>query len=183
MAKSDLTPSGPPRERSDWRDIVETRLIQCPCADANCENCQDWHAMLEALDSNLRYENALHQIAEWPSELMFTSLAPAQGMRDVARDALGGPPIALEVEAQPGSEVLCARCAHVFCPHDDRLHFHHDGCPACSASKEMGEPIGRLVYEDGSPISQYCPKNVNGVHCWNFADGSGAACLNCGATR
>jgi hypothetical protein len=32
----------------------------------------------------------------------------------------------------PGSEVLCEACAKVFCPHGERLHFHHDGCPACS---------------------------------------------------
>jgi hypothetical protein len=31
----------------------------------------------------------------------------------------------------PGSEVLCEACAKVFCPHGERLHFHHDGCPAC----------------------------------------------------
>ena len=30
-----------------------------------------------------------------------------------------------------GSEVLCEYCARVFCPHAERLHFHHDGCPAC----------------------------------------------------
>jgi hypothetical protein len=30
-----------------------------------------------------------------------------------------------------GSEVLCSSCAEVFCPSGERLHFHHDGCPAC----------------------------------------------------
>lgn len=30
-----------------------------------------------------------------------------------------------------GSEVLCPECAKTFCPTGERLHFHHDGCPAC----------------------------------------------------
>ena len=33
-----------------------------------------------------------------------------------------------------GSEVLCEQCAVTFCPHRERLHFHHDGCPACDAT-------------------------------------------------
>ena len=32
---------------------------------------------------------------------------------------------------EPGSEVLCESCARAFCPDGERLHFHHDGCPAC----------------------------------------------------
>lgn len=27
----------------------------------------------------------------------------------------------------------CELCADICCPHKDTLHFHHDGCPSCSA--------------------------------------------------
>src|SRR4030095_12245954 len=40
----------------------------------------------------------------------------------------------------PGSEVLCEACAKVFCPHGERLHFHHDGCPACSDDESARVP-------------------------------------------
>jgi hypothetical protein len=26
----------------------------------------------------------------------------------------------------------CHMCGQIVCPHKDPLHFHHDGCPACS---------------------------------------------------
>lgn len=26
----------------------------------------------------------------------------------------------------------CIACAEIVCPYGDPLHFHHDGCPACS---------------------------------------------------
>lgn len=44
--------------------------------------------------------------------------------------------IALDALAAIGSEVLCEACAKVFCPHGERLHFHHDGCPACEAGDD-----------------------------------------------
>lgn len=46
----------------------------------------------------------------------------------------------VDVLAQIGSEVLCPTCAPVFCPHGDRLHFHHDGCPACSTEEDKAKP-------------------------------------------
>jgi hypothetical protein len=51
--------------------------------------------------------------------------------------AEGVPPVEPGV---PGSEVLCEECAKVFCPHGERLHFHHDGCPACSDDESAGVP-------------------------------------------
>lgn len=30
-----------------------------------------------------------------------------------------------------GSDLLCAHCAKQFCPHEERMHFDKDGCPAC----------------------------------------------------
>jgi hypothetical protein len=26
----------------------------------------------------------------------------------------------------------CGECSWMCCPHRDRYHFHHDGCPSCS---------------------------------------------------
>ncbi len=26
----------------------------------------------------------------------------------------------------------CYECSKIVCPHECELHFHHDGCPACS---------------------------------------------------
>lgn len=25
----------------------------------------------------------------------------------------------------------CATCSEIVCPHEDPMHFHHDGCPSC----------------------------------------------------
>lgn len=34
----------------------------------------------------------------------------------------------------------CEMCAKIICPHEDPLHFHHDGCPQCDVSQEGGAP-------------------------------------------
>ncbi len=26
----------------------------------------------------------------------------------------------------------CAICSQIICPHQDSMHFHHDGCPSCT---------------------------------------------------
>lgn len=45
-----------------------------------------------------------------------------------------------ESPAPYGSEILCESCAAVFCPHGERLHFHHDGCPACAEVELAARP-------------------------------------------
>lgn len=30
------------------------------------------------------------------------------------------------------SDGECLACARIVCPYHEPLHFHHDGCPACS---------------------------------------------------
>lgn len=35
----------------------------------------------------------------------------------------------------------CSECAKVVCPHGEPLHFHHDGCPACSPPTVSREQI------------------------------------------
>jgi hypothetical protein len=54
------------------------------------------------------------------------------------------PPVAPDAPKY-GSEVLCERCAVVFCPHGEQLHFHHDGCPACAHEPELVAPDAGLV--------------------------------------
>lgn len=29
-------------------------------------------------------------------------------------------------------ECECIVCGTLLCPHEDPLHFHHDGCPSCA---------------------------------------------------
>lgn len=55
----------------------------------------------------------------------------------------------------PGSEVLCEECAKVFCPHGERLHFHHDGCPACSEDNERAFTAGMAdVQREAEAVSR-----------------------------
>jgi hypothetical protein len=60
-----------------------------------------------------------------------------------------------------GSEVLCASCAIVFCPHGEPLHFHHDGCPACSDEKnhegclDCGLPYSQFPLDVVLPRAQW----------------------------
>lgn len=35
------------------------------------------------------------------------------------------------------SDAECTQCSQIICPHDDPLHFHHDGCPSCSGRKAI----------------------------------------------
>lgn len=30
----------------------------------------------------------------------------------------------------------CSRCGEICCPHKDRMHFHHDGCPTCTVEAQ-----------------------------------------------
>lgn len=31
----------------------------------------------------------------------------------------------------------CWDCGKIICPHEDEMHFHHDGCPSCSEENEL----------------------------------------------
>lgn len=57
-----------------------------------------------------------------------------------------------------GSEVLCPNCAVVFCPEGERLHFHHDGCPACVGRSEATTPPRNLTEaeerEEGTRVTE-----------------------------
>lgn len=46
----------------------------------------------------------------------------------------GEPPEALDAILQACQDGECYDCGRVICPHNEPLHFHHDGCPACDAS-------------------------------------------------
>jgi hypothetical protein len=130
--------TGQPRERKAFSDIIKTRIIQCPCKDGGCVKCDDWLSMSELLAAHDRYQAALQSIFAVAHTRSEPKTAFVEAWH-IALDALSLPPTAAEVEAQPGSEILCPRCAHVFCPSDDPLHFHHDGCPSCS--EEVAQPM------------------------------------------
>lgn len=51
-------------------------------------------------------------------------------------------PGAVPAQEEPryGSEVLCEACAKVFCPHGERGHFFHDGCPQCDGPETHAVP-------------------------------------------
>lgn len=35
----------------------------------------------------------------------------------------------------------CYECGEIICPYREPLHFHHDGCPACTIHLAMKEVI------------------------------------------
>lgn len=42
------------------------------------------------------------------------------------------PPIDIDKILSACPDPECMECARIVCPHGDWLHFHHDGCPACT---------------------------------------------------
>lgn len=36
-------------------------------------------------------------------------------------------------------DMECSECARIVCPHAEPMHFHHDGCPACSSQGERSD--------------------------------------------
>lgn len=47
----------------------------------------------------------------------------------------------------------CALCGSIVCPHGEPLHFHHDGCPACS----FDEPRAKLHGVDCEKVPHTAP--------------------------
>ena len=39
------------------------------------------------------------------------------------------------------ADAECTTCATIICPHQDAMHFHHDGCPSC-ADEENTQSTG-----------------------------------------
>jgi hypothetical protein len=121
------------QQNGDWTGAAFTLIREIVDRMSGLQDVDSPEARL------VRYQNALESIVG----SIFTETDPKAAfvsLWGIAHDALSAPPTAAEVEAQPGSEVLCPRCAHVFCPSDDPLHFHHDGCPSCSPA--LADAIG-----------------------------------------
>lgn len=38
----------------------------------------------------------------------------------------------------------CEECSKIICPHQEPLHFHHDGCPSCVAFEQMRDKRDQL---------------------------------------
>lgn len=38
---------------------------------------------------------------------------------------------------------ICEQCGWIFCPYNEPLHFHHDGCPCCTYDGPMEKLEGQ----------------------------------------
>jgi hypothetical protein len=58
----------------------------------------------------------------------------------------------------------CDVCASIICPHYDKLHFHHDGCPSCSESCEIsqGQPHVKVLYGSSMPKAPFADRRYPG---------------------
>ena len=53
-----------------------------------------------------------------------------------------------ECMGRPESDGECMVCGVILCPHHEPLHYHHDGCPACSFDEpEPAVPQKGLEHE------------------------------------
>ena len=43
----------------------------------------------------------------------------------------------------------CYQCSRLCCPHQDEMHFHHDGCPSCAEDEFV-----RFDEEDGADLDR-----------------------------
>jgi hypothetical protein len=43
----------------------------------------------------------------------------------------------------------CYECSWICCPHQDEMHFHHDGCPSCAEDEFV-----RFDEEDGADMDR-----------------------------
>lgn len=99
------------------------------------------------------WDAALLLPAAWPREKKIESFLTALAKDDCA--------------ASTQNQALV--CGSAVCPHDEPLHFHHDGCPACSTwesyelerlswNAEQAPSVGRGLNTDNASFS---PKGNN----------------------
>lgn len=48
----------------------------------------------------------------------------------------------------------CMECSRIVCPHQEPLHFHHDGCPSCSVDESEADSVST----DGKVMSPLISK-------------------------
>ena len=72
---------------------------------------------------------------------LMTDMEQVAALRD-CRNAMADSALAAEAklqavrDAHPWVDCLddeCELCGVLVCPHNEELHYHHDGCPACDA--------------------------------------------------
>jgi hypothetical protein len=75
-------------------------------------------------------------IAGVPTEFEFDELHRRLAM--AKRDGAGFAVIEAlfqECCARPESDGECMLCGIILCPHHEPMHYHHDGCPACTEKR------------------------------------------------
>lgn len=48
----------------------------------------------------------------------------------------------------------CCQCSTIVCPHKDPMHFHHDGCPSCSALQVASNQGRNKFMENKTPHNE-----------------------------
>lgn len=51
----------------------------------------------------------------------------------------------------------CLACGVRDCPHDEPLHYHHDGCPACESEPACGEANAFGACKNYQAPAENCP--------------------------
>lgn len=65
------------------------------------------------------------------TEVRFAELVEAlRHLHEYGRDPKDGT-LSAEVMVQTCPRNECVYCGIICCPHQEMMHFHHDGCPAC----------------------------------------------------
>jgi hypothetical protein len=175
-------PSQTPEERpaSPTREELIGYLAQCYRATGSIQTagCHDEEVAGLAVDAvqmlARRTQRGVRFDPDTRSWIAREIVTTAARTEDEAREALKSairlladtwpprdPATIVDALAAIGSEVLCETCAKVFCPHGERLHFHHDGCPACDANDHpllpscvIGEYCRRHQFVHGSEAEE-----------------------------
>lgn len=97
-----------PRAVQTHHEIAYELFENCTCdGETECAYCKS------RIDP-MRFDIGVH----------FEQLLQTGKRKQLCRDAL----------LENCEDMECMICATAICPHGEPLHFHHDGCPACSTS-------------------------------------------------
>jgi len=103
-----------------------------------------WQLLTPYYEQKARLERAAWQTLaeglsdrEWEAMWRANSNAPPVAC---TLERLRAFPVLLDPALHPATDICplaeCAECSVRDCPHQEPLHYHHDGCPACWASAQ-----------------------------------------------